>query len=59
MLRAWLEGDRLLDADRAREVALEVQADVQRCGLEHIGMSESLEREVLRVIRQAEQALVR
>jgi trimethylamine--corrinoid protein Co-methyltransferase len=59
MLRPWMESGRGLDVDRARDLALEVQADVRQRGLENVGMSESLEREVLRVIRQAEQVLVR
>ena len=56
MLRPWMEGGRGLDVDRARELALEVQADVRQRGLENEGRSESLEREVLRIIEDARQA---
>ena len=57
MLRPWLEGDRRLDVDVAREMALQVQLEVQQHGPEP-AMSESLENEVLRVIEQARKALV-
>jgi trimethylamine---corrinoid protein Co-methyltransferase len=58
MLRPWLEGDRRLDVDVAREMALQVQLEVQQHGPEP-AMSGSLENEVLRVIEQARKALVR
>jgi len=59
MLRPWMDGGRGLDVDRARDLALEVQAGMQQRGLENGGMSESLEREVLGVIGRAKKALVR
>jgi trimethylamine--corrinoid protein Co-methyltransferase len=58
MLRPWLDGERRLDADLARERAIQVQREVQRDGPAP-GMSASLEREVRRVIEQAHRALVR
>jgi trimethylamine--corrinoid protein Co-methyltransferase len=57
MLRPWLEGDRRLDVDVARERALQVQLEVQQHGPEP-AMSTSLESEVLRIIEQARRALV-
>ncbi len=57
MLRPWMDAGRQLDVDKAREVALEVQSEARRRGLES-GMSEALEREVLRVIGRAKRALV-
>jgi trimethylamine:corrinoid methyltransferase-like protein len=57
MLRPWLEGDRRLDVDVAREIALEVQSEMKRHSLEP-AMSDSLEREALRVIDQARRTLV-
>jgi hypothetical protein len=55
MLGPWLEGERCLDADKARELALEIE----RRGVDRSGMSESLERVVLGVIERARKALVR
>ena len=57
MVRPWLAGRRALDVDRARELALSVQSDVVREGLGDVGMSESLERDVLGVIARARKAL--
>jgi trimethylamine--corrinoid protein Co-methyltransferase len=53
MLRPWMAEGRQLDVDRARGMVLEMQ---QR-GAEPSGMSDSLEREALRVIERARQAL--
>jgi trimethylamine:corrinoid methyltransferase-like protein len=58
MLRPWLEQGGRLDVDRAREVALEVRAQVQRGGLAPPGMPEGMEREVLGVLERARRALV-
>ena len=58
MLRPWLDAGRQLDVDRARELALEVQAEVQQGGLAPPGMPEGVEREVLGVIERARRALV-
>ena len=55
MLRPWMDAGSPLDVDKARDIALEVQHQ----GTTYPGMSESLEREVLRVIDQAKQAMVR
>ena len=59
MLKSWLGSGlgsgRDLDADRAREMALEFQ----RGERQPPGMSEAMEREVLRLIERARQALVR
>jgi trimethylamine---corrinoid protein Co-methyltransferase len=56
MLRSWLAGDRLLDADEAREVVLQVQSEVAREPLgRHI--TEASENEILRVIAKAEKQL--
>lgn len=54
MLRAWMDEGSKLDVDKARELALEVQAQEP----EPSHMSESLEREVLLVIEKAREALV-
>ena len=54
MLRPWLAGDRDLDTDRARQLAL----DVRNRGPEPPVMSQTLEREVLHVIGAAKEALV-
>ena len=59
MLRPWLEGGRRRDADQARELALQVQAEVRQGGLAPVGMPEEMEREVLGVIERARWALVR
>jgi len=53
MLRPWMEKGKSLDVDRAREIALEIQ----RRGAEPSGMSEALEREVLRIIERAKEDL--
>jgi trimethylamine--corrinoid protein Co-methyltransferase len=57
MLRPWLEAGGQLDADQARAIALQVQAEVGQRGLEPVGMSGALEQQVLRVIGRAEKAL--
>jgi trimethylamine---corrinoid protein Co-methyltransferase len=49
MLRPWMESGDGLDADKARQVAL----DLQRKGLPAPGMAPELENEVLRVIEKA------
>jgi len=54
MLRPWMEEGRHLDVDKARGMALEIQ----HRSAEPVGMSESLEREVLSVIERARKALV-
>jgi trimethylamine:corrinoid methyltransferase-like protein len=59
MLRPWLDAERQLDVDRARELALKVQAEVQQGGLAPVGMPEGVEREVLGVIERARRALMR
>jgi trimethylamine--corrinoid protein Co-methyltransferase len=53
MLRSWASEGRRTDADRAREQALEVQEQVAQGTIEQPEMSETLEREVLRVIERA------
>jgi trimethylamine--corrinoid protein Co-methyltransferase len=58
MLRPWLDGDRRLDADLARERALQVR-DRVRGGERASTMSPSLERDILQVIERARKALVR
>jgi trimethylamine--corrinoid protein Co-methyltransferase len=58
MLRPWIEEGRLLDTDRARERARQVQAEVESGKAEPAGMSEELEREVQRVIEHARRALL-
>ncbi len=58
MLRTWEGEGRRIDADLARERALEVQEQVEKGVIEPPGMSETLEREVLRVIECARRALV-
>jgi trimethylamine--corrinoid protein Co-methyltransferase len=55
MVRPWMAEGCQLDVDKAREVALEVQGH----GVEPTDMSESLERDVLRVIGRATQALIK
>ena len=59
MLRPWMEDGCRLDSDRAREMALQAQLEMKQHGPETDGMSESLEREVLGVIKRARKALVR
>jgi hypothetical protein len=58
VLRLWLEGDRRLDVDVARDVALQVQLEGQQLHAQS-AMSEPMETEVLRVIQRAQKALVR
>jgi trimethylamine--corrinoid protein Co-methyltransferase len=58
MLRTWKDQGRRIDADRARERALEVQEQVAKGEIEAPGMDEALEREVLRVIERARRVLV-
>ena len=58
MLRPWIEEECPLDADKARQIALQKQSEMQLCRLESVGMSESLEREVSHVINRARKALV-
>jgi len=53
MVRPWMEGGRKLDADYARDVVLGLTPE----DLETPGMSDSLEREVLRIIEQAKRKL--
>ncbi len=53
MLRPWMEAKDGLDADRARQVAL----DLQRKGIPAPGMPPELEKEVLRVIEKARRIL--
>ncbi len=53
MLRPWMEAEDGLDADRARQVAL----DIKRKGIPAPGMSPELEGEVLRVIEKARKKL--
>ena len=57
MLGAWQQEGCPLDVDRAREIALQAQAEERKRPWQ--GMSETLEREVLRIIEQARQALAR
>ena len=57
MLGPWMEAGRRLDVDLARERVLQFQSQIEQRRLEPIGMSESLEREVLRVIEQARNRL--
>jgi trimethylamine:corrinoid methyltransferase-like protein len=58
MLGPWLAGDHRLDVDIAREQALHIQAELQREGLEQTTMSESLERDVLRIMDRARTQLL-
>jgi len=58
MLRPWMDDDRRLDADLARERALQIQQELQQCPPAP-GMSPSLETTVLAIIEQARQDLVR
>jgi hypothetical protein len=53
MLRPWMEAEDGLDADRARQMAL----DIKRKGIPAPGMSPELEGEVLRVIEKARKKL--
>jgi trimethylamine--corrinoid protein Co-methyltransferase len=53
MLRPWMENDRRLDVDTAREIALEMQ----RQEIEPAGMAPSLEQSVLNIIERARKAL--
>jgi trimethylamine--corrinoid protein Co-methyltransferase len=58
MLRPWLEDGGRSDMDRARELALQVQSDIQQRGsASH--MPEALEQDVSQIIERARQALVR
>ena len=52
-LRPWMESGAGLDADRARQIAL----DLQRKASLHVGMPPELENEVLRVIEKARKHL--
>jgi trimethylamine:corrinoid methyltransferase-like protein len=54
MLTPWLNGDRRIDADRAREIVLAVAAMPP----EPPFLSEALERELLMLIGRAEKALI-
>jgi trimethylamine--corrinoid protein Co-methyltransferase len=58
MLRPWMEAGRPLDVDVAREVVLDVQSRFRRGELAPEGMSESLERSVLGIIKRARQSLI-
>ena len=58
MLRPWMEAGCRLDADKARDVALQIQSAVVQ-GDEEPVLSETLERSVLHVIDQARKTLVR
>jgi trimethylamine--corrinoid protein Co-methyltransferase len=58
MLRPWMEAGAPLDVDRARERALQVQAEVERGTAGPPRMSEDLDREVRRVIEHARRALL-
>jgi hypothetical protein len=59
MLGPWREEGCSLDVDKARQIALQKQAEIRQCGPESAaGMSESLERKVSRVIDRARKALV-
>jgi trimethylamine--corrinoid protein Co-methyltransferase len=53
MLHTWQDEGQRLDADVARDYALEVEEQVRRGTIESPGMSERLEQEVLRVIERA------
>jgi trimethylamine--corrinoid protein Co-methyltransferase len=57
MLGTWLAGDRRLDADVAREQALEFQSEMRRQGPGPPEMSESLERQVRQIIERAKARL--
>lgn len=59
MLVPWMEKGSHLDVDAAREMALQVQAEVREGGREPVGMPASLEREVLGIIERARKALTR
>jgi trimethylamine--corrinoid protein Co-methyltransferase len=58
MLGPWMEAGRQLDADRARDIALQVRSTMRQ-GDAGPTMSETLERAVLQVINRARKALVR
>jgi trimethylamine--corrinoid protein Co-methyltransferase len=57
MLRPWIEGGSRSDVDRAREVALQVQSEVEQSGFEP-QISERLERDIRQIIERAKRALV-
>ncbi|MCJ7737687.1 MAG: trimethylamine methyltransferase family protein, partial [Anaerolineae bacterium] len=57
MLQQWMETGRQLDVDRAREIAVQLRKQIEQRGPEE-SMSGTLEREVLKVIERARQALV-
>jgi trimethylamine--corrinoid protein Co-methyltransferase len=58
MLRPWLGTNRRLDADRARELVLQIQSDLRRRTPEPY-MSPSLERDLDQIIEQARKVLLR
>ena len=55
MVGPWIEAGSQIDADKARDMVLSIQCDLD----EPAGMSADLEREVLRIIEDARRALVR
>jgi len=57
MLRSWASEGGRIDADQARDRALRVQEQVAKGQIEPPGMSETLERDVLRVIERARRTL--
>jgi trimethylamine:corrinoid methyltransferase-like protein len=58
MLRPWMESSRHLDADIAREKALQLQLELERRPPQQ-GMSEALEGAVLGIIERARRAVIR
>ena len=53
MLGPWLAEDHRLDVDVAREQALSLQAEMESRGTDPVRISESLEKDLLRVIESA------
>jgi trimethylamine:corrinoid methyltransferase-like protein len=49
MLNPWLSGSRLLDTDLARQIAL----DIQNSGKEYCGLSDEMDRDILKIIHSA------
>jgi hypothetical protein len=57
MLRPWLESASRLDVDKARDIALQLQAELRQQPPEP-AISQSLESEVLQIIAHAGRELV-
>jgi trimethylamine--corrinoid protein Co-methyltransferase len=57
MLKSWLEEDRRLDVDVARELVVDLRADLRRTSLDR-GLPQSLDRDILDIIEKAGRALL-